>query len=200
MRDSWYSDDRDLVKWAALIHLATREQLRAIVQVAMFRLGKRLSLKTASGTVAVPEAVWTHFRDLRRIRGLGGPAGFEISVIDEPFVSRDRVGYFNRVAEKLRQMSGSKAVLLDPDTGFEPGKPNAKHVTSSDVRTIWNALSAGDWLLLYQHRWRDIEWKDHAKSRFAETCSASEVEVFQASASPSDVILLGARKVVPSDA
>jgi hypothetical protein len=195
MRDSWYSDDRDLVKWAALVHLATREQLRAVVQVAMFRPGKRVTLDTVSGVITVPEAVWAHFRDLRSIRALGEAVGLEISIIDDRFASKHRVVYFKRVAEALRRMLGPKAVLLDPDTGFEPGKPNAKHITGGDLRTTWDALGAGDWLLLYQHRWRDTRWKEDARSKFRGACDGADVEMFRASGSPGDVILLGARKV-----
>ena len=203
MRDNWYSDARDLVKWAALVHIAKREQLRAIVQVAMFRPGKRLTIETGSGRVEIPQGVWAHFRDLRGIQTLGRTVGVEISVIDEPFAAKDRGPYFGRVVEALQRISGSKAVLLDPDTGFEPDQPNANHVTGGDVRAIWNALGAGDWLLLYQHRWRDKQWISHANSKFAGVCGGTNVEVFRASASPSDVILLGACKsqvVMPNTA
>jgi hypothetical protein len=106
MRDSWYSDDRDVVKWGGLVHLATREQLGAVVQVAMFRPGKRVTLDTMSGVIAVPEAVWAHFRDLRGIRVLGEAVGLEISIIDEPFASNQRGVYFKRVAETLRRVPG----------------------------------------------------------------------------------------------
>jgi len=195
MRDSWYSDDRDLVKWGAVVYLATREQLGAVVQVAMFRPGKRVTLDTKSGMITVPEPVWAHFRDLRGIRALGEAVGLEISIIDDEFASKQRAVYFKRVAEGLRRVRGPKVVLLDPDTGFEPGKPNANHVTSSDLRTTWDALGAGDWLLLYQHRWRDTRWKEDATSKFRRACGGADVEMFRASGSPSDVVLLGARKV-----
>jgi hypothetical protein len=194
MRDGWYSDGRDLLKWAALAHLANREQLRAVVQVAMFRPSKRPTLETGLGTIAIPEAVWAHFRDILSVRGLGAIGGFDVSVFDAPFASNGRAAYFDVVAETLRKMPDSKAVLLDPDTGFEPGVRNAKHVTAKDVRVTWDALGERDWLLLYQHRWRHVQWKEDAVARFRDACGGATVEVFRASATPSDVILLAARK------
>jgi hypothetical protein len=194
MRDGWYSDDRDLVKWAALAHLVHREHLGAVVQVTMFRPSKRPTLETASGQIEVPEAVWSHFRDLRAVRDLGEKAGFQVSVIDATFASKSRRAYFSLVSDALRGMRKAKAVLLDPDTGFEPGKASAKHVTADDVGVMWDALAEQDWLLLYQHRWRQATWKEDATRRFADACGTPTVEVFRASGKPSDVILLAARK------
>ena len=200
MRDTWYSDARDLLKWGALIHLATRERLSTIIQVAMFRPGKRPTLENRSGTSEIPEVVWAHFRDLNGIQALGRTAGVEITVIDDPFGAKSRAKYFERVAARLQETSGSRAVLLDPDTGFEPGKVTAKHVTGDDVRMVWKALGVGDWLLLYQHRWRNKDWINQANSKFVRVCREAEVELFRATKSPSDVILLGARKIELSDA
>ena len=194
MRDGWYSDDRDLLKWATLTHLADREQLRSVVQVAMFRPSKRMTIETASGPIGIPDLVWSHFRDIRGISPLGEAAGLKISIIDAPFAAQNRVAYFTYVAKALRDMPDAKAVLLDPDTGFEPQNPNSKHVTAADVRTTWDALAEQDWLLLYQHRWHQTQWKEDAKAKFASACGVPNVETFQASKMPSDVILLAAHK------
>ncbi len=34
MRNTWYADQRDVVKWGMLAHIAERHSLAAIVQVA----------------------------------------------------------------------------------------------------------------------------------------------------------------------
>ena len=175
MRDGWYADGRDLIKWSALAHLVQRERLRSVVQVAMFRASKRPTIETATGQVEVPAELWAHFRDVQGIRSLGASAGFEVFIIDELFSARNRVAYFGKVAEQLRQVPEGKAVLLDPDTGFEPRKPNAKHVTEPDIRAIWATLIAQDWLLLYQHQWRQTDWKAVATAKFAAACGGCSV-------------------------
>src|SRR5271169_3122065 len=40
MRDRWYGDNRDLVKWATLLHLAHTNRVGTILQVAMYRADK----------------------------------------------------------------------------------------------------------------------------------------------------------------
>ncbi len=52
----------------------------------------------------------------------------------------------------------SKVVLLDPDTGIEPGRATAKHATTTEVSIIWQALRSGDWLVVYQHAARGGSW------------------------------------------
>lgn len=37
MRDIWYSDNRDLVKWGVLAHIARTQFLKTIVQVPYWR-------------------------------------------------------------------------------------------------------------------------------------------------------------------
>lgn len=200
MRDGWYSDDRDLVKWGALAYLVGRERLRSVVQVAMYRASKRPTLETGSGEIAISEHVWTHFRDVRAIEALGRAAGFHVSIIDAPFASRNRAAYFETVAAELRSMPDGKAVLLDPDTGFEPTTPSANHVTLADIQTTWDTLAEGDWLLLYQHRWRRTNWQEDARAKFLAATGASGVELLRASSRPSDVILLAAPKTRVGDA
>lgn len=194
MQDIWYGDDRDLVKWAALVHLAVREHLCVIVQVALFRRGERPTLKTKSGPLVIPERVWTHFCQLRNIRTLGKSYGLKIRVIEDTFDHKARRNYFSRVAGILRRMKFPKAVLLDPDTGLKPREAKAKHVTRDEICTTWSTLAKGDWLILYQHRWRDKRWRTVARERFASACGGSEVEVIRALTRPRDVIFLAARK------
>jgi len=194
MQDIWYGDNRDLVKWGTLVHLATREHLGLIVQVALFRKGKPITLKTGLETVPVPANVWSHFRKLGNIQSLCESPGPEMLVFADEFDHNTRRSYFQRVAEVLRQRNEAKAVLLDPDTGLKLTKYNAKHVIPPDILETWEALRKGDWLLLYQHRWFSTRWRVIARQRFKTACGALKVETFRATKQPSDVILLGARK------
>jgi hypothetical protein len=69
MRDIWYGDRRDRVKWSALVHLARAQQLSKIIQVAFYRVGKEHRLEVDESYVAVPQEVWDHF-SLGKIQGL----------------------------------------------------------------------------------------------------------------------------------
>ena len=115
MRDQWYGDNRDLVKWSALVHLARREAVSAILQVAMYRPDRALApLSTAHGKVDPPAEVIRHFRDLDDIQRRAAATGLAIEVLKEPFT--DRAGYFVRVCERVKaRRGGPTLVLLDPD-------------------------------------------------------------------------------------
>ena len=57
MRDQWYGDKRDMVKWAALLHLAQRERLSAILQVALYRPNCAGQLRLADATIQAGRGV-----------------------------------------------------------------------------------------------------------------------------------------------
>jgi len=180
MRDSWYADKRDLVKWGTLAHIAEREHLPLIVQVPYSRVGLRPPLLTANGEVPIQSAVWNFFRDLSAAERLGKTLGREIVVIPDLFDPRQRQSYSQTVVERLRTLCTQKVVLLDPDTGLAVGRPAAEHVTPADVQAIWNAINQGDWLVLYQHASRTKTWRTEARHRFAAICCVHECEVFTA--------------------
>ena len=76
MRTQWYGDNRDVVKWSALVHLARRERRSTILQVALFRPdGDQTKLRTARGVVPLPAEVCRHFRDLDDIQRLAASSG-----------------------------------------------------------------------------------------------------------------------------
>ena len=122
MRDQWYGDNRDLVKWSVLVHLARREAVSAILHVAMYRPGPaQPPLATARGKVDPPAEVFRHFRDLDDIQRLAVATGLAIEVVKELFT--DRLAYFERVCERIKvkgRRGGPMLVLLDPDVGLAP--------------------------------------------------------------------------------
>ena len=84
MRDEWYGDNRDLVKWSVLVHLARREAVSAILHVAMYRPGSAPApLVTTRGKVGSPAEVFRHFRDLDDIQRLAIATGLAIEVVKE---------------------------------------------------------------------------------------------------------------------
>lgn len=193
MKDTWYGDDRDLVKWGMLAHLAERHDLAVIMQVAYLRPGKRPPLQDGTAQVPISPMVWAFFRDVGGIRALGGTLKRRIVLLDETFVPRRRNQYRQEVVEAVRGLEGAKIVLLDPDTGIAATKATGKHVTTEDIAAVWAVLASGDWLAVYQHRYRDKRWREDARGKLAAVCCTS-VELFGAPDIASDVVLLAAQK------
>ena len=195
MRDQWYGDNRDLVKWSALVYLARREAVSAILHVAMYRPGPAPApLATAHGKVDPPAEVFRHFRDLDDIQRLGVATGLAIAVVKEPFT--DRTAYFGRVCERVRAPhGGSLLVLLDPDVGLAPEIHGPEHVTSTEVAAVFAALRPGDLLVCYQHARRQKDWRGRARRAFANApgMPSFEVEVLQSEVAR-DVLLLAVKK------
>ena len=195
MRDQWYGDNRDLVKWSALVYLARREAVSAILHVAMYRPGSAPApLATAHGKVDPPAEVFRHFRDLDDIQRLGVATGLAIEVVKEPFT--DRTAYFGRVCERVRAPhGGSLLVLLDPDVGLAPEIHGPEHVTSTEVAAVFAALRPGDLLVCYQHARRQKDWRGRARRAFANApgMPSFEVEVLQSEVAR-DVLLLAVKK------
>lgn len=193
MKDTWYADHRDLVKWGTLAHLAERHSLVAIVQVAYLRSGTRPALFNGNAEVPLSASVWSFFRDVTSVRGLGDLLHRRIVVVDAPFIPQRRREYRQGVVEALRHVTSSKIVLLDPDTGIAPAKASGKHATVEDIAAVWEVLQPGDWIAVYQHQFRSKTWKQDARDRFAAVCGV-DVELYSAPRIAADVLLLAGRK------
>ena len=195
MRDQWYGDNRDLVKWGVLVHLARREAVSGILHVAMYRPGEPPApLRTGQGKVDPPAEVIRHFRDLEDIQRLAVATGLTIEVVKEVFT--DRHAYFRRVCDRVRALrGGSMLVLLDPDVGLSPEIPGPEHVTSVEVAAVFEALGEGDLLVCYQHARKQKDWRGRARRAFANApgLPSFEVEVLESELAR-DVLLLAVRK------
>ena len=112
LRDTWYSDNRDLVKWATLLHLAAKHEIQRVVQVAYFQSTSPPVLEVGDSTSPMPSAVWQHFRDLHQVQGLARISGLDISVIDWPFSHHGRLEYAERLTKHLTELGNPKLVLL----------------------------------------------------------------------------------------
>jgi len=196
MKDTWYGDNRDLVKWGTLVHLARSEQIRTVIQVAFLRKGKRPPLQTGQDEVEIAQEVWQHLRDVNLICGLGEKTGLDIVVFDREFDSERRREYIQEVADCLKSRSEKKVVLLDPDTGIEPKKAGPTHVKVIEIQELWEVLSQGDWLVLYQHASRKANWCECMRAKFAKACGVKEeeVKIFEAREIAWDVAFFTANK------
>lgn len=192
MRDAWFGDRRDVVKWAAVAHIASREQIEMVTHVAFLRRVPPFKLETPDGTEQINPSVWQFFRDITTIRDLGSKLKLEIVVYSEDF--KHRSTYTKQLSAKLGEISKRKLVLLDPDTGIAPKQPTLGHVKHEDIRSFWDALRLGDWLVVYQHASRKKDWLGEPRRVLSEVCDGRPVAVYKASKLASDVAFLCVKK------
>jgi hypothetical protein len=147
MKDEWYGDNRDLVKW--VLELARRFDASCIIQVLYRRPSEWGRLEIDGEQVQLPPAVVQHFRNPTNISAI--QAGFRLEVVTDPFGNREE--YLQTVLKRLKDDSGKpRIVFLDPDTGLESRNPGPEHVLESELATIWREMSPGDVLVIYHHQ------------------------------------------------
>jgi hypothetical protein len=195
MRERWFADDRDLVKWATLMTLAEQHALRSITQVAYRRADDTQPAFEIDGVQhRIPSAVWTFFRDLSRIRSLGAEAGCAVDVVEEPFVWNRRREYIDAVLRHLSRAPRPRLLFLDPDTGLQPGSASAEHTTRAEVTTYWGALDRDEWIVLYQHARRTRTWIDDVEAELRTLCSDGPVTRSRSREVGKDVVFYALRK------
>jgi hypothetical protein len=153
MKDVWYADNRDLVKWGVLLRLAEQYGAKRVLQVAYYRptdWSKRSRLKINEHECSIPKEVLGHFRNLRDIQRLTF-RDVRIDILDSPFSIR--ADYLRTVLAALKAADPEPLIMfLDPDTGLQPTKPRLEHVLEEELRVLWHAWRAHDILVFYQHR------------------------------------------------
>lgn len=165
MRDQWYGDNKDLVKWGVLLELARRHHANHILQVLYQRPSTWEGLEIDGEQVELPAAVVRHFRSASSISTIQSEV--EIEVLSEEFGDRD--DYLQIVLQRIQsRMQLPGIVFLDPDTGLEPRVAGPEHVIESEVGTIWRALLSGDVLAFYQHQTNrnGTPWIEPKKAQF----------------------------------
>lgn len=149
MRDKFYSDNRDLVKWAVLHLLAEIYNARRILQLAFYRPYKFERVLLDGEEHDIPHEICAHFRDLRTIENLN--SNIQVTVFCELFEDRD--SYIEAVKAFLVKFRQERCVVfLDPDTGLAPQNPNLDHVLESEAKAIWEDTKSGDVYVFYQHQ------------------------------------------------
>ena len=151
MRDEWYSDSRDLVKWGVLVELAELHRIAVILQVAYYRPTRwdERRIEIDGRVYPLPLEVVNHFRKIRNVTALRSRV--PVTVLDAP--CHDRDGYLQCTLTAIRKLPKPAIVFLDPDTGLEPrGRAGLEHVLETELREIWHALRPGDLLVFYQHQ------------------------------------------------
>jgi hypothetical protein len=207
MRDRWYGDNRDLVKWGVLLKLASQRGANRIVQVAYYR---QETVNIDGCKCPIPQAVTKHFaKDLRHISRLNTP-GVEIHVVDIEWTKEGRAsgGYVEEVQSVVEQARTDSpcVVFLDPDIGLEPpdGTPKLKHVLESELQQIWKeVVRENDVLVFYQHRPRGAKgnsWIKPKREQFerALQLDKGEAKIAQGETA-TDVVFFIAQKSPPTE-
>ena len=101
MRDTWYADNRDLVKWGSVLWLTSAHDVKRVVQVAYLQPSRSPDLEVDGARQPMPASIWRHFRDLQNISHLAAAAKVQISIVDWPFTHRDRTGFNERLIKHL---------------------------------------------------------------------------------------------------
>jgi len=149
MKDIWYGDNRDLIKWSVLLHLARKYQAKKILQIAFYRKSDFKSFEIDGVNHSLPEEIINHFRRIKNIETLK----LEIQVHVFDTVLDDRKVYLSESLKFIKRFQDSNAVVfLDPDTGLEPKRPGLQHVLELEAKTIYDNLTRGDVFVFYQHQ------------------------------------------------
>ena len=178
MRDIWFGDHRDLVKWSVLFRLAERYECDRILQIAYYRTEKFGGIQIAGEESDLPKEVTDFFRRIRNIEGI--KSGPKISVFAN--LLEDRETYRKEVIAFLGRFPQEGCVVfLDPDTGLKPetGHGGLEHVSEEDAQAIFGKLKPNDVFVLYQHQdnRKGEEWIDRKRKQLAKTLGLENGDV-----------------------
>lgn len=196
MRDKWYGDNRDIVKWSSILKTAVDNEILNILHVAYYQKSPPVQVEIGGNRFELQKEIWKHFRDIdniRRIKKVNGKT-INIEVILDQFKERNE--YLSNVLNRIKRNTKPFICFLDPDTGLEPPKSiNLNHVLNNELSEVWKVLPNKSILIFYQHRNRNKDWIDEKKEQFA-TCikrPTDSVDVTKSSIA-NDVVLFIATK------
>ncbi|MXZ90550.1 MAG: hypothetical protein F4W95_02800 [Chloroflexi bacterium] len=205
MRNEWFGDKRDHLKWTSLLLLAQGAGIQRIVQIAMWTNPQPPEFRILNIDYPQDDAhditgwvsdFFHQHNDLGNIQALGQQLGIEIEVWLQPFTRRAREAYFRQITERIRESDVPTIWFFDPDTGIAPvGGASDKHVRVPELAVAFDELPRGDFLACYQHAWRAHDWYDQTLDRFRRACNvpAEHVRDF-VSIHASDVLILAVQK------
>src|SRR5579885_3318238 len=100
MRDKWYGDNRDLVKWGVLLALAERSEAKHILQVPYYRETEWPELELDGERVSLPTAVIRNFRWVQGIVKI--ESSFPIEFMTYPFIYRGdyQLAFIDRIRRR----------------------------------------------------------------------------------------------------
>jgi len=199
VRDIYYADNRDLIKWGVLLRLAEMFDAARVVHVAYYRQSEFGPLIIDGQEFDVPASVLAHFRNLRTIAAI--QSDVRVTVFDSVF--QDRTTYLQSVLTIQSAFPQERCIVfLDPDTGLEPGHPGLEHVLGPEAAAIWTHMKSGDVFVFYQHQFRDPNWIELKRRQLAEAIGVplDALKVATAPAIAQDVAFYFAQRAEQGDA
>jgi len=176
MRDKWYGDNRDLVKWSIILHLAEVYKCKRILQIAYYRKSHPSTVVIDDANIEIPEEVHQHFRNIKNIELI--KSDFNVNVFCKELAHRH--SYLNQACKYICRFSSEKCIVfLDPDTGLEPANPNLNHVLDQEAKIFWETIKSGDVFVFYQHQTNrnGQPWMDTKKRQLANAIGIHEQNV-----------------------
>src|SRR6267143_4429388 len=110
MRDRWYADNRDLIKWGVLLRLAGSFEASRILQLAFYRPSEFGQLVIDGQAHNIPDEVIAHFRNLRTIGSISSE--IRVTVFDPVF--EDRSTHLQAVLALLPAFERERCIVF-PD-------------------------------------------------------------------------------------
>lgn len=155
MRDIWFGDNRDLVKWSVLLHLAETAGANIILQIAYYRRNDFAPISIDGQEIHINGRVKEFFRDIRKIKELANES-IGIKVFGTLF-NNNRATYHNEVISFIKKIQNKNSqqpliVFLDPDTGLAPNTATLNHVENIEAEKIFKNLRPRDIFVFYQHK------------------------------------------------
>lgn len=204
MRNQWYGDPDDHMKWTSLIYLAEQHNITQIVQIAMDP-NPPTPITSIPGMgqeaermqdIAPQVSRYLHeTKSFSRITNLGVPYGIEISTWQGSFATATRTNYRNELLQLIANTPEPTIWFFDPDTGIEPDTPNKNHVLISDLRESFQALPTNHVLACYQHNTQHEDWRVTKRQDFANALKVNlEQTIMFPSTDRGQVIILAAQK------
>jgi hypothetical protein len=195
MRDRWYADNRDLIKWGVLLRLAGSFEAPRILQLTFYRPSEFGQLVIDGQAHNIPEEVIAHFRNLRTIGSISSE--IRVTVFDPVF--EDRSTHLQAVLALLPAFGRERCIVfLDPDTGLEPQNPSLDHVLNCEAGTIWTNMKNGDVFAFYQHQTNRAgqPWIEPKRSQLAEALQVQpdSIKMAQAPDIANDVVFFFIQK------
>lgn len=195
MRDKYYSDNRDLIKWATLAHIAYEYGLQTILQVPYWRPeNKHPYFICMDKRVAVPSKVWKFFRNIHSITQLGPEIGLSITLVGEEFDPDQRKIYVSKIKAEISKARRPLALFLDPDTGLQPKKCLPEHTSIMEIEELWPVLKPGEWLILYQHARHTRDWRESVAHELSSLCNRMKAHIVRSEDVGKDVAFVCLQK------
>ena len=188
MRDRWYGDNRDLIKWGGIKILCSENKINKVLWVAYLRDDQwtKIGFDDHPTPFIVPDKVLHHFKSIRQnMDRLRENIDLDIILVDDEinnvhYSCQNRDEYTKSFCKYIENNAeGNKVVFWDPDTGLESNKLKVTQVSEDEIKDIWKSLREDDYLVFYQHRPRfsDANWREKTKQKLASTICESKEKI-----------------------